>query len=71
MAARTIHEAITDAIREALAETGGNRTHAAKLLGISLRGLRYRVNSIEELKEFRRPKYAKKKPCDPRAFRTE
>jgi len=34
-----------EAIRKALAETGGNRTRAAKLLGISLRTLQYRIKA--------------------------
>ena len=34
-----------EAIRKALAETGGNRTKAAKMLGISLRTLQYRIKA--------------------------
>jgi len=34
-----------EAIRKALAETDGNRTRAAKLLGISLRTLQYRIKA--------------------------
>ncbi len=34
-------------IREALDSTGGNRTEAAKLLGISFRSLRYRLDKLE------------------------
>ncbi len=34
-------------IRKALAETGGNRTHAAQLLEISLRSLQYKVKEYD------------------------
>ena len=34
-----------EAIRKALAETGGNRTKAARMLGISLRTLQYRIKA--------------------------
>ena len=37
--APTLRESEKEALRHALAETGGNRTHAAALLGISRRGL--------------------------------
>ncbi|MBI5906279.1 MAG: sigma-54-dependent Fis family transcriptional regulator [Deltaproteobacteria bacterium] len=46
-ASRTLTELEIDAIRDALAKTGGNKTHAAKLLGIGLRTLHRKV------KEFR------------------
>ena len=42
-----IAEAEDRLIQAALARTGGNRTHAANLLGISLRTLRARLNSPE------------------------
>jgi DNA-binding NtrC family response regulator len=32
-----------ETIRKVLAETGGNRTQAARILGISLRTLHYRI----------------------------
>ena len=35
-----------DAIRGALAQTGNNRTAAAKLLGMTLRQLRYRIAKL-------------------------
>jgi DNA-binding NtrC family response regulator len=41
---RTLQEAEWDAIRDALAESGGNRTHAARLLGIA------RSTLLEKLK---------------------
>jgi DNA-binding NtrC family response regulator len=41
---RTLEEAEWDAIRDALAESGGNRTHAARLLGIA------RSTLLEKLK---------------------
>jgi len=37
----------SEMIRRALRETGGNRTHAAKLLGISHRALLYKVKEYE------------------------
>ena len=44
-----------EAIRNALEKTGQNRTAAAKLLGITFRALRYRMQRLEiELKRRRR-----------------
>ncbi len=40
---RTLTEIEREAIRDALAKTGGNKTHAAKLLGIGLRTLHRKV----------------------------
>ena len=40
-------DAETEAIRRALAATGGNRTHAARLLGISHRALLYKLKEYE------------------------
>jgi len=42
-ASRTLTEIERDAIRDALAKTGGNKTQAAKLLGIGLRTLHRKV----------------------------
>jgi two-component system response regulator HydG len=42
-ASRTLTEIERDAIRDALAKTGGNKTQAAKLLGIALRTLHRKV----------------------------
>jgi DNA-binding NtrC family response regulator len=42
-ASRTLTEIERDAIREALAKTGGNKTQASKLLGIGLRTLHRKV----------------------------
>jgi two-component system response regulator HydG len=42
-ASRTLTEIERDAIREALAKTGGNKTQAAKILGIGLRTLHRKV----------------------------
>jgi len=36
-----------EAIRKALEKTGQNRTAAAKLLGITFRALRYRMQRLE------------------------
>ena len=46
--ARTMAEIERRAIEEALAEFGGNRTKAAKRLGISLRTLQYRLKDYAE-----------------------
>ncbi|RJP21019.1 MAG: sigma-54-dependent Fis family transcriptional regulator [Deltaproteobacteria bacterium] len=46
-ASRTLTELTRDAIRDALAKTGGNKTHAAKLLGIGLRTLHRKVKEFE------------------------
>ncbi len=45
-ASRTLVEMERDAIRAALAETGGNKTQAAKLLGIALRTLHRKVKEF-------------------------
>ncbi len=42
-APRTLEEIERDAIRAALRETGGNKTQAAKVLGIGLRTLHRKV----------------------------
>jgi two-component system response regulator HydG len=42
-ASRTLTEIERDAIRDALAKTGGNKTAASKLLGIGLRTLHRKV----------------------------
>ena len=42
-ASRTLTEIERDAIRDALAKTGGNKTQAAKILGIGLRTLHRKV----------------------------
>ncbi len=39
----TLEAAEVDAVRKALLQAGGNRTHAAELLGISRRGLIYKI----------------------------
>ncbi len=43
---RTLEEIERDAIRAALAETGGNKTQAAKILGIGLRTLHRKVKDL-------------------------
>jgi len=40
---KTVMEAEAEAIRSALARTGGNRTKAAEILGISRRALIYKI----------------------------
>lgn len=42
-----LHELETQAIRSALAAAGGNRTHAAELLGVSRRTLQRKLKTIE------------------------
>jgi DNA-binding NtrC family response regulator len=42
----TVRDMEKHLIRRTLAETGGNRTHAAKILGISLRTLRNKLNEF-------------------------
>jgi len=44
---RTIEQAEIEAIRQALKKTGGNRTEAARILGISRRGLVYKLKRFE------------------------
>lgn len=44
---RTIREVERDTIVKALRETGGNRTHAAKILGISRRTLQNKIREYE------------------------
>jgi len=44
---RARHAAEADVIRRALRETDGNRTHAARLLGISHRALLYKLKEYE------------------------
>ncbi|MEW6719228.1 MAG: sigma-54 dependent transcriptional regulator [Thermodesulfobacteriota bacterium] len=46
-ASRTLTEIERDAIRDALAKTGGNKTQAAKLLGIALRTLHRKIKELE------------------------
>jgi DNA-binding NtrC family response regulator len=46
-ASRTITDLTRDAIRDALARTGGNKTQAAKLLGIGLRTLHRKVKELD------------------------
>ncbi|MGZ8461168.1 MAG: AAA-type ATPase lid domain-containing protein, partial [Candidatus Deferrimicrobiaceae bacterium] len=46
-ASRTLGELERDAIRDALVETGGNKTAAAKLLGIGLRTLQRKAKEYE------------------------
>jgi DNA-binding NtrC family response regulator len=43
---RTLEETEVEMIRRALEQTGGNRTRAAKLLGISRRGLIYKIKRL-------------------------
>jgi DNA-binding NtrC family response regulator len=43
---RTLEETEVEAIRRALEQTGGNRTHAAELLGITRRGLIYKLKRL-------------------------
>jgi len=45
-ASRTLTEIERDAIRDALSRTGGNKTQAAKLLGIGLRTLHRKVKEF-------------------------
>jgi len=45
-ASRTLTEIERDAIRDALSKTGGNKTQAAKLLGIGLRTLHRKVKEF-------------------------
>ena len=45
---RTIKEMERDMIQSALTQTEGNRTHAAKLLGISVRTLRNKINEYKQ-----------------------
>ncbi len=43
---KTLEESETDIIRRALKQTGGNRTRAAELLGITRRGLIYKIKRL-------------------------
>jgi DNA-binding NtrC family response regulator len=43
---KTLAEKEVDHIRQVLEQTGGNRTHAAKLLGITRRGLIYKLKRL-------------------------
>jgi DNA-binding NtrC family response regulator len=43
---RTLEETEVEAIRRALEQTGGNRTRAAELLGITRRGLIYKLKRL-------------------------
>jgi two-component system response regulator HydG len=43
---KTLEESEIDSIRRALEQTGGNRTRAAKLLGITRRGLIYKLKRL-------------------------
>jgi DNA-binding NtrC family response regulator len=43
---KTIEESEIETIRRALEQTGGNRTHAAELLGITRRGLIYKLKRL-------------------------
>jgi DNA-binding NtrC family response regulator len=43
---KTLEESETDIIRHALEQTGGNRTRAAELLGITRRGLIYKLKRL-------------------------
>jgi DNA-binding NtrC family response regulator len=43
---KTLEESETDIIRRALEQTGGNRTRAAELLGITRRGLIYKLKRL-------------------------
>jgi two-component system response regulator FlrC len=47
----TLKEVERAYIGRALEETGGNRTHAAKLLGISVRTLRNKLNEYKAAQE--------------------
>lgn len=51
----TLDQIKAKVIRQALIQYKGNKTHAAKALGISLRTLKYWVNEHEILEEYRRP----------------
>ena len=42
----TLNRVERAAISEALAKTGGNRTAAARLLGVTFRSLRYRIERL-------------------------
>lgn len=42
-AIKTLKESEIESIRQALDQTDGNRTHAARLLGITRRGLIYKL----------------------------
>jgi two-component system response regulator FlrC len=44
----TLHEAEKGLIARALQQTEGNRTHAAKMLGISVRTLRNKLNEYKQ-----------------------
>ena len=50
MEGRSLDDVLADLearlIGEALARTGGNRTKAAQLLGVSFRSLRYRLEKL-------------------------
>ena len=46
-AGKTIREVERDTIVKALTETGGNRTHAARILGISRRTLQNKIREYE------------------------
>lgn len=52
---QTMKEAKRAAVVAALKETGGNMTHAAKLLGISQRGMRLLVRRFNLTDHYSRP----------------
>jgi hypothetical protein len=51
----TLEDVKLQAIKDALEEFGGNKTHAAKALGMSLRNLHIIIRDRDELADFRGP----------------
>jgi DNA-binding NtrC family response regulator len=45
-ASKTLEQQEYEAVAAALQQTGGNRTHAAQLLGITRRGLIYKLKRL-------------------------
>lgn len=52
----TLHQVMLKCVHEALRRHGGNKTNAARELGVTTRCLRSWVAKFDELKDFRNPR---------------